>query len=81
MLSSSRTLKISGKAKISPCMGTLQNEEQLFSFRVRQLLARVHIGHLPMLMLPPCALLNVPMNELVDLVSLNVITNILAIAT
>ena len=47
--------------------------------RVRQLLARAHMGHPSMLTLPLCALLDVPTKQLVDLIGLNVIVNILSI--
>ena len=61
--------------------GHAQKRQTGVLIRVGQLLARVHMGHPPTLKLPPCALLNILTNKLINLVGLDVIMNILPVAT
>jgi len=79
MLSFSGTPKRSEKQESVPVCQHVPKGRMGILIRVRQLLARAHMGHPPMLMLPLCALLNVPTKQLINLVSLDVIANILPI--
>jgi hypothetical protein len=80
-LSFSGTPKISEKQGSVPARWNAPKRRTGILIRVGQLLARAHTGHPPTLALPPCALLDVPTKELVDLVGLDVIANILPVAT
>jgi len=67
-LSFSRMPKRSEKQESVPAHQHVPKGQMGILIRVRQLLARAHMGHPPMLALPPCALLNIPTKQLINLV-------------